>query len=311
MVTVVSLSVAAAIGVTVVLSGTSEDNTHHHHHHHHQRRLQNKVKTTTKGHVEGEIDWLNRGVGAPTKSPSSGLHRPTWKPSFKPVESADVIALNPRTIGLGGMKGLNHKWDEKEILHLTPTHNIDEKKIGVTEDVVTTTDVVVPEDVTVPPIVDITLNDVITTFTDSTVATPPVVVSTVDNTVTDVVVDQNQFVRSLIRDPPPGSKGALTPPVMAASRPETVVDVKHGGIDVDADVVAEIEAAATAAKVAEEQAAAEAAEAARLKEEEELAAQEAAEKEQEEAEEREKEEEAEVSTRIIIPPPPMPLNYQV
>ena len=113
--------------------------------------------------------------------------------------------------------------------------------------------------------------------------------------------------RSLTRDPPPGSKGALTPPVMAASRPETVVDVKHGGIDVDADVVAEIEAAEAAAKVAEEQAAAEAAEAARLKEEEELAAQEAAEKEQEEAEEREKEEEAEVSTRIIIiPPPPCP-----
>ena len=300
-VSVVSLSLAA-LGVTLVVSGSKiepEDTNVKTA----RRKLLNDVKTA-KGHVEGEIDWLNRGiVGGPTKSPSAGLHKPTWKPSFKPVESADIIALNPRTIGLGGMKGENHKWEEKEILHVIPTHNMDEKKISVTEDVVTTdvttTNVVVTEDVTVPPVVDVTLNDVITTFTASTGVTSGV--ATTDNT----VAGQDQFVRSLIKDPPPGSKGALSPPMMQASRPEAVVDVKHGGIAVDTDVTVEIDADAAAAdaaaateaeeKAAEEKAAEEAAaaEAAKLKEEEDAAAaaaKEAAEKEEEE--EKEKEEEA-------------------
>ena len=286
-VTVVSLSLAA-IGVTLVVSSgsSSEDKGSNHVI---RRKLLANVQTT-KGHIEGEIDWLNRGVGGPSKSPSAGLHKPTWKPSFKPVESADIIALNPRTIGLGGMKGENHKWDEKEILHLIPTHNIDEKKIVVTEDVVadvTTTDVVVTEDVTVPPVVDVTLNDVITAFTDPTDAVP--VVSTVDNTADMVVAP---LVRSLTKSPPPGSKGALSPPAMLASRPEAVVDVKHGGIEVDADVAAVIESAAT--KEAEEKAAEEAEEAeAKEKEEEEAAAKVAAEKAEEEEKEKEEEEEAE------------------
>ena len=144
-------------------------------------------------------------ANVPSKSPSSGVHKPTWKPSFKPVESANIV-------------------------------------------------------------------------------------------------------RSLTKDPPPGSKGALSPPAMMASRPEAVVDVKHGGIAaVETDLVdesasaaataqeAEVQAAEAAAKLkeeeeaAEEAAAAAAAEAEKLKEEEDAAAKEAAEKE--EAEKKEKEEE--------------------
>jgi hypothetical protein len=58
------------------------------------------VETTTtsssssdeKSHMEGEIDWLKR-AGNPTKSPSSGLHKPTWKPSFKPNEQKMTYTL--------------------------------------------------------------------------------------------------------------------------------------------------------------------------------------------------------------------------
>jgi hypothetical protein len=45
-----------------------------------------------KSHMEGEIDWLKR-AGNPTKSPSSGLHKPTWKPSFKPNEQKMTYTL--------------------------------------------------------------------------------------------------------------------------------------------------------------------------------------------------------------------------
>jgi hypothetical protein len=40
-------------------------------------------------HQEGEIDWLYRG-DTPSKSPSAGLHKPTWKPSSKPAEQSSL-----------------------------------------------------------------------------------------------------------------------------------------------------------------------------------------------------------------------------
>ena len=46
-----------------------------------------KAPVPNTAHQMGEIDWLYR-AGSPTKSPSAGLHKPTWKPSFKPVENS-------------------------------------------------------------------------------------------------------------------------------------------------------------------------------------------------------------------------------
>jgi len=109
---------------------------------------QQRSLVSNKEHKMGEIDWLYRGVGGPTKSPSAGLHKPTWKPSFKPIESDVIVSLNPRTVGLGGLKGDDHKADEKEIVHVVPSHNINEKKTPVAEiEVITTTvtDNIVPE----------------------------------------------------------------------------------------------------------------------------------------------------------------------
>ena len=42
-------------------------------------------------HTDGEIEKEHRRLaGSPTKSPSSGLHKPTWKPSSKPAEHRNL-----------------------------------------------------------------------------------------------------------------------------------------------------------------------------------------------------------------------------
>ena len=157
------LLLCVVIGVVLALASSTNLRS--------QSQQSRKLENTPKqAHQYGEIDWLNRGIGSPTKSPSSGIHRPTWKPSFKPIESADIIALNPRTVGLGGLKGEDHKTDEKEILHLIPTHNINEKVTPITTTTTTTTE---STDSIVPDTTETTVSSPAVTTSTSTEETVP------------------------------------------------------------------------------------------------------------------------------------------
>lgn len=152
---------------------------------------QQRSLSSMKAHQVGEIDWEYRGILPP--SPLATPHNPTFKPSFKPIESADVIvSLNPRTVGLGGLKGEDHKTDEKEILHVLPSHNTNEMKTPVVaEEVITTTttvtDNIVPETETV--VSSTATEETVTSSTEQANLLPldPTVIQEEGQTIEDVV----------------------------------------------------------------------------------------------------------------------------
>ena len=45
---------------------------------------------TVDKHLEAQINKHRRLAGSPTKSPSTGLHKPTWRPSSKPAEHREL-----------------------------------------------------------------------------------------------------------------------------------------------------------------------------------------------------------------------------
>jgi len=59
-------------------------------------------KTTSLFATGGKVMKSGYAAGAPTKSPSSGLHKPTWKPSSKPNEHRKLSIRSEKAAALAG-----------------------------------------------------------------------------------------------------------------------------------------------------------------------------------------------------------------
>ena len=97
LISIVSVGLAVS-GVALLVSTTSSG-----------KKVQNDVSVSALNAVDRRVtrsggnDIERNLVSSPTKSPSAGLHKPTWKPSSKPVEHASktVGAALPRQRELG------------------------------------------------------------------------------------------------------------------------------------------------------------------------------------------------------------------
>jgi len=50
------------------------------------KNAKKEAKGTLTANSGRKLSGVSKSAGSPTKSPSSGLHKPTWKPSSKPAE---------------------------------------------------------------------------------------------------------------------------------------------------------------------------------------------------------------------------------
>ena len=89
-----------------------------------------KAAFDAESHTPKSVSARRKLVGTPTKSPSSGLHKPTWRPSSKPVEHASKqAAALPRQLSGTAKEIKELKSDIKdEKKSLTKVDTKDEKK---------------------------------------------------------------------------------------------------------------------------------------------------------------------------------------
>ena len=178
-----SILFCTVIGVLLALASSSTNLRS-------EKQQRSLSSTTMKAHQMGEIDWEHRGVDPSPVSPPVIPSVPAFKPSSKPIESDVIVSLNPRTVGLGGLKGEDHNADEQEILHVLPSHNTNEKKTPMVEDVtattVTVTDNIAPEIVTDVPVAA-TEGETVEPSTSNLLPLDPTVVQEEGQTIEDVV----------------------------------------------------------------------------------------------------------------------------
>ena len=100
LVSIVSVGLAVS-GVALLVSTTSGKAV----------SVQNESSVSALNVVDRRVtrsgnDFERNLASSPTKSPSSGLHKPTWKPSSKPVEHASKqSAALPRKLAIGSKSG--------------------------------------------------------------------------------------------------------------------------------------------------------------------------------------------------------------